>query len=223
MAGCPASRPFSKQERAWRATRRFPFTIGLRLHAAPRSAVLDRPRNRTGPEWQVRAAARRTPSAPAELTVVASHLKAWSGPAGVRTTSASPTRIVPRGRRACAAPRLPTTARMFARPEAIASSTRTVVQAVIAPPPWPATERSPIIAIRHRTHASTTRIALSSTREQVAKFLSPACTARRPSTGRAVTRFAAHHDAAKAVLALRGGRLPYRPKSLPVAHAPSRE
>jgi len=160
----------SRRERPRWMTRTFPSTIGLWLRAAQRSAVLDRPTNPTRPESlppasAASAPARRTPTATAELTAVAFRLPAKSGSAGVRTTSASLTRIVHRGRRASAVARLRTTPRMSAYREAIAPSTRTVALAVIARPRGRgAKKQAPIIATPHWTNASTTRTARPSMR-----------------------------------------------------------
>jgi hypothetical protein len=146
-------------------------------------------------------AARRTPSARAARMVVVFRSKGSSETADVRTTRASPTRIVRRGRRACAALRRRTTVRTFARREAIASSTRTAVQAGIARPRRAATESPSTIATRHRTHALTTRTAPPATRKQsLAQSRKTARMTRRRSTGRAARRFAARRDAVSRIL-----------------------
>jgi hypothetical protein len=188
----PVRQPSSKREQAGQATRRSPSTIGLRPPAAPASAAPRRAPSRTAPRRRI--AARRTPTARRARTVVASHSKGSSAPAGARTTSAPPTRIARRAPPACAAPRRPTTARTRAHPAAIASSTPTAAQAGIAPPRKAASERPSIIAIRRRTPASTTQIALPSTRGARVRSHEPACTTRRRNTGPATKRRAALRD-----------------------------
>jgi hypothetical protein len=87
-------------------------------------------------------------------------------PPCARTMSASPIRIVPRGRRASAVARLRTTARTRAYRVATASLTRTAVPVASArhhPRRWNAQDRDPIIATRRRTHAPTMRTVQRST------------------------------------------------------------
>ena len=153
-------------------------TIGRRQCPARRSAVLHRQASPTRPESlhplpRMPAAACRTCSVRLERTVAAFLLKAWSGTAGVRTTSASPTRIVDRRRPVRAVARPPTTAQTSASEVAIASWTRTAVRAgtVRRRSIYPSFQnrrvaifRSPISATRPWTLARTTRTALRSTR-----------------------------------------------------------
>jgi len=139
-------------------------------------------------------------------------LKAWSGRADVRTTSASATRIVERGRHAFAVARPRTTARMFVTLGAIAPWTRIAAQADIAHPRGKLATLTPIIATRHRTSASTIRTALRSTRGQPPRLpvqpTHPALTTRRTTTGSALSPFAALHDPLPLAVALPLGVIP---------------
>lgn len=177
----PAATPPLLTDLARRAMQRFPSNIGARLCPAPRSAVLDHQGSPTRLPALVRRRAPPTPSAQPERTAVASPGQAWSQTADVRTTSASPTRLVERGRPAFAVVRPRTTARICVTLVAIVPWTRIAAQADIALPQWrPATQqttkpwsragtmavRTPTIAIRHRISASTIRTALRSTRGQ---------------------------------------------------------
>ena len=119
-----------RRARASRTVSKFPSTIGHSRHAARGSVARGRRPNRTDRAW--RRAARRIRSVPPERTAAAFPSRGSRGLADARTTSASPIRIVHRGRRACAAPRLPTTARRRALWAEIAPSTRTAGQAGIA-------------------------------------------------------------------------------------------
>src|SRR5271155_2838136 len=102
------------------------------MRAARRSAVPDRAASRIRP--MIATAARRTVNARAERTGAASRRRAWPATAGVRTTSALPTRLVDRGRLALAVGRPRTTARTLVTLGAIVSWTRTADRAVTARP-----------------------------------------------------------------------------------------
>ena len=125
-----------------------PSNTGAHLCPALRSAVLHRSHALVGlAQASPTASLRRAspiPSAQTERTAAASPGQAWSRQADVRTTSASPTRIVQRGRPASAAARPRTTARMFVTLAAIAPWTRIAARADIALPRWrPATLQIP--------------------------------------------------------------------------------
>jgi hypothetical protein len=159
---CADLRP--KRRTIW--TVALPSTTGLRGRPVLRSEGLTRPpfpRARL-PQASLAARPMRTARMAASTAVVSI---TFLDRACARSTSATPTRSVHRGRRAFAVARQRITARTLAYPVATASLTRTVARVAIAPlhpRRWNAQDRAPTTAIQPRTSASTTRTVQRSTR-----------------------------------------------------------
>jgi hypothetical protein len=155
-----------ERRRTW--TGALPSTTGPRAQPALRSEGLTRPPFPRAPLPQASTAVRRMRNARMAAPTAAVSITSLDPPCA-RSTSASPTQTVPRGRRASAVARLRTTARTLAYPVATASLTRTAVPGAIAPlhpRRWNAQDRAPIIATPRRTRAPTMRTVQRSTRGQ---------------------------------------------------------
>jgi hypothetical protein len=186
----------SKRRAIWTAA--LPSTTGPRAQPVLRNGLRETPTLPRAPHPPPHRAARPMRTATmAERTAVVSIT--FLDPPCARTTRASPTRTVLRGRLASAAPRLRTTVRTLAYPVVTAALTRTAVPGATArlrPRRWNAEDRALTIAIRQPTRASTTRTVPRSTRGQISRpgptFVSTTC---KRGTGRAVrVRFASRPE-----------------------------